>query len=85
MYGVLNEESLGTQLKVPEAAAAPGTTDTMGDKRQEGSRGLRYTAEANRASRDDAAAFNEIRNNSDIELGNSIAVKHDVEVTRQGR
>ena len=85
VYGVLDDETLGMQLKVPEATAAPGTTDKIGDQRQEGSRPLRYTAEVNRANSDDAAAIHgQGRWFSDVEAGNSIAVKHDVVVTRQG-
>lgn len=88
---MLDEEIGGVELSVPEPAAASskkggsvsGGRDMMEETRGDAG-GLRYTAEANRASGDAAAAFDG-RRGSDLEAGNSIAVQHDVTVTSQGR
>ena len=87
VYGVLGGDVPGVQLTIPEAAAAPMTTDDMTVAMQQESSGkVRYTAEANRASSEDVPAFDGNGTRfSDVEAGNSIAVKHDVVVTRQER
>ena len=84
MYGLPDGDILGIPLKAVQTAAAPFATDKIVEERQESSRGLGYTAEANGASSVDAISDDENgRKVSDIETGNCIAVKHDVVVTRQ--
>ena len=86
VYSVPDGDVPAVQLKVPEAAAAPMTTDEMAVGMQQSSPKLQYTAEANRASSEDVAALDgNGRRISDVEAGKSIAVKHDVVVTRQER
>lgn len=86
VYSVLDEEIEGIQLRMPEAAAAAGKKDRMDIEWNGDDRGLRYTAEANRTSSHAASALEgNGKTNSDVEAGNSIAVQHDVVVTRQER
>ena len=83
---MLDEEVDGLQLGVPEAVAVPSKRDMMEEERQGDSSRLRYTAEANWASSDANAALNgDGTRDADVEAGRSIAVQHDVTVTRQGR
>ena len=89
---MLDDEIGGMELRVPEPAAVLGKQDgsIAGERdRMEETRGdaggLGYTAEANRASGDAATLGLDGRRVSDVEVGNSIAVQHDVLVTTQGR
>ena len=87
-YGVLDEDIEGFQLSRPGAAAVPSIRDKVEEEGQEGSRGLRYTAGGSWASNSADAAFDgegDGKRDTDVEAGKSIAVQHDVMVTRQGR